>query len=213
MTDNVAITAGTGTSIATDDISSVHYQREKLALGPDGTWTADLAGRDLGSGSGAAYVDPRPKDAAFSVTPTISTSAYAAGDCIGGIQTLTGAARATGLAVIVQSIFVLDKTQAQRAAIDLMFFVGASAPTAAGDNSAAAFSDADMANCRGIVPIGPYNTAFPGTPLNSFSTLAPLGLKISTSGSADLYVQAIVRGTPTYVSTSDLVFMYELDQR
>lgn len=36
IADNVAVTAGVGTSIATDDISSVHYQRVKLSLGADG---------------------------------------------------------------------------------------------------------------------------------------------------------------------------------
>jgi hypothetical protein len=36
MADNVAITAGTGTSIATDDVSSVHFQKVKLDLGADG---------------------------------------------------------------------------------------------------------------------------------------------------------------------------------
>lgn len=33
MADNVAITAGSGTSIATDDVSSVHYQIVKQAIG------------------------------------------------------------------------------------------------------------------------------------------------------------------------------------
>jgi len=33
MADNVAITAGVGTSIATDDVSGVHYQINKLAIG------------------------------------------------------------------------------------------------------------------------------------------------------------------------------------
>lgn len=33
MADNVAVTAGVGTSIATDDVSSVHYQINKLAIG------------------------------------------------------------------------------------------------------------------------------------------------------------------------------------
>lgn len=36
MADNVAITAGSGTNIATDDVSSVHYQKVKLDLGGDG---------------------------------------------------------------------------------------------------------------------------------------------------------------------------------
>ena len=37
MADNVAITAGTGTTIATDDIGGVNYQRVKISAGADGT--------------------------------------------------------------------------------------------------------------------------------------------------------------------------------
>ena len=37
MVDNVAITAGSGTSITADDISSVFYQRVKIAWGVDGS--------------------------------------------------------------------------------------------------------------------------------------------------------------------------------
>lgn len=36
MADNLSITAGTGTTVATDDIAGVHYQRVKLAQGADG---------------------------------------------------------------------------------------------------------------------------------------------------------------------------------
>jgi hypothetical protein len=44
MVDNVAVTAGTGTSVATDDIGGVHYQRVKVTWGPDGTANdADVA--------------------------------------------------------------------------------------------------------------------------------------------------------------------------
>ena len=37
MADNVAISAGSGTTIATDEIGGAHYQRIKLASGADGT--------------------------------------------------------------------------------------------------------------------------------------------------------------------------------
>lgn len=47
MADNVAITAGSGTSIAADDISSVFYQRVKLSVGADGV------ANDLNVGAGA----------------------------------------------------------------------------------------------------------------------------------------------------------------
>lgn len=39
MADTVAITAGSGTSIATDDVSGVHYQRIKRSVGADGSAT------------------------------------------------------------------------------------------------------------------------------------------------------------------------------
>lgn len=39
MADNVAITAGTGTSIATDDVGGVQYQRVKVTHGADGVAT------------------------------------------------------------------------------------------------------------------------------------------------------------------------------
>jgi hypothetical protein len=39
MADNVAITAGSGTSIATDDIAGVQYQRVKVTYGADGSAT------------------------------------------------------------------------------------------------------------------------------------------------------------------------------
>lgn len=37
MADNVAITAGSGTSIATDEVGGAHYQRVKVCWGADGT--------------------------------------------------------------------------------------------------------------------------------------------------------------------------------
>lgn len=39
MSDNVAVTAGVGTSIATDDLSGVHYQRMKMGIGADGKYS------------------------------------------------------------------------------------------------------------------------------------------------------------------------------
>lgn len=46
MADNVAITAGSGTNIAADDISSVWYQRVKLVSGDDGISPRDLFAGD-----------------------------------------------------------------------------------------------------------------------------------------------------------------------
>lgn len=266
MADNVAITAGSGTTIAADEITdgtlgSVKVQFMKIMDGTlDGTekvaataangldvdvtrvvpgTTATSLGKaeddahnsgDVGvaalakrtdnaavsSGTdgdystinvdsvGRLWVRPAPVQQRIQVTPTISSSpAYTSGDCVGGLMTFANAARVSGGSGIVQSIIVLDKTQAQRAAMDLLFFDRS--VTVAGDNAAVAMSDGDMAFCLGVVSIGPYNTAWPGTPLNSVSTIINVGLPFVLNGT-DLFVQAVVRATPTYTSTSDLVF-------
>lgn len=52
MADNVPITAGSGTTIATDDIGGVHYQRNKLSLGDDGS-AVDANSTDLDTGAGS----------------------------------------------------------------------------------------------------------------------------------------------------------------
>lgn len=57
MADNVQITAGTGTSIATDEVSSVHHQRVKRTVGGDGSATdfldkASRADTFTGTGNG-----------------------------------------------------------------------------------------------------------------------------------------------------------------
>lgn len=62
MADNVAITAGSGTNIATDDVGGVHYQRVKVATGADG------AAADVSS------------TAPFPVSPKDSTGADVFGD-------------------------------------------------------------------------------------------------------------------------------------
>lgn len=51
MVDNVAITAGSGTNIATDDIASVHFQKVKINLGGDGVDSGSMA-----SGAGVVGV-------------------------------------------------------------------------------------------------------------------------------------------------------------
>jgi hypothetical protein len=49
MADNVSITAGSGTSIATDDVGGVQYQRVKIALGADGAATDAIGGAGAAS--------------------------------------------------------------------------------------------------------------------------------------------------------------------
>lgn len=56
MADNVAITAGTGTTIATDQVGTEHFQKVKIA---DGTAdSSDMVATDVGTSANALRVAP-----------------------------------------------------------------------------------------------------------------------------------------------------------
>jgi hypothetical protein len=145
-------------------------------------------------------------------TPVINTAAYASGDVLGTLMEITGAARFTGGGGYIRSITVLDNTQAQRAAMDILFFDRS--VTAAANNAPVTMSDADMVFFEGLVAIaaGDYNTAWPGTPLNSAATkIIGDGLPYVCSATS-LFCLAVVRATPTYVAATDLTFSFTLEQ-
>jgi len=198
MADDITL-PGTGTVVAAADKSSVYYQKVQLDIGGAGGFIAAI-----GDSAGAIYVRPTPNMFRILVTPTITTTPYTAGDCLGGLQTISNAARVSGGSGFIECITVLDRSQLQRAAIDLVFFDRS--VTVAGDNSAFACTDADMANCLGVISIGPYNVAWPGTPANSISTLINVGFPFDCNAT-DLFVQPIIRATPTY-AVGDLTFGY-----
>ena len=147
-----------------------------------------------------------------SVTPTISTSAYTTGDQIGGIMTLTDVVRqdkqlSVGTSTLA-SVTILDKGL-QSAAIDVWFFNQSPTVTSV-DNGNFSMSDANLVlQCIGFVSLG---TAYSASALNSVSTNANLNIPVQVDSTAtaptNVYAIAVVRGTPTYVSTTDLVFQF-----
>jgi hypothetical protein len=86
---------------------------------------------------------------------TTATTAYTSGDQLGTILTFANAVRQTGATGIIQSATLLDQA-AVVGAVDLYLFDRS--VTLAADNAAAAFSDADMLFCLGVIsfaaPIG-----------------------------------------------------------
>jgi hypothetical protein len=70
MADNIAVTPGSGTTVAADDIASVFYQRVKLALGPDGTANDAVAGAGA-VGTGVQRVTLASDDPAVALLGTI----------------------------------------------------------------------------------------------------------------------------------------------
>jgi hypothetical protein len=120
---------------------------------------------------------------------TTATTAYVTGDQLGTILTFANAVRQNGATGVIQSATLLDQA-AIIGAVDLYLFDRS--VTLAADNAAAAFSDADMLFCLGIIsfaaPIG-------GTG-NSISTTVS-GLGVMPSGTS-LFGALVTRAGHTF---------------
>jgi hypothetical protein len=148
IADNVAWTAGSGTTIATDDVSSVHFQKVKLVDG-----TADSSAAIPGDATNGLRVYPRPKAAWVQVTSsglTTATTAYSVGDQMGAQMTFAGAAVDSGGTGVILSAVVLDKADVTT---DMRLHLWKASVTLASDNAAFSVSDADMQNYLGFIPV------------------------------------------------------------
>lgn len=162
-------------------------------------------------------------DDVISVTPTLDTSAYASGDRLGSIHTITGAFRRMNRSydnnpaiakdapnqcakVILQNIVIIDQAL-QSQPIDILFFD--ELPVVASvDNAAIDIADAEMiAKCIGSVSI---DNPYIALAANSIVTESNIGLLLkqkSTAADGNLYAVCIIRGIATYAASS-LVFRY-----
>lgn len=142
MADNVAITAGSGTPIATDEVAvnggtTAHVQYVKLVDGT-GNGTNGVPGSADG-----LYVIPRRDLLEISVTSsglTTATTAYTSGDQMGAGFTFANAARTSGGHGYITGVTLVSAAD-NIGAVDVVFFD--SAVTLAGDNAVFAISDAD----------------------------------------------------------------------
>lgn len=156
MADNAQVTTGVlETSLwAADEISSTKYQRVKVSVGPDGTATADLAGRAIGT-DGVINVDPRRKmvrvtDASSGLT-TASTT-YTAGDQVGALQSISSALRTGALTGTVTGAVIVDAADVCPTTAGYDIYIWESDPTLASDNAAGpGVSDADMLKLVGKI--------------------------------------------------------------
>lgn len=205
MADNVAITAGAGTSIATDQIGTDHYQRVKVTWGVDGaavdaseTNPLPIAG-DI-SLSGEDHIGQVGGDTrSIAVTPTVSTSpAYTAGDVVGGKLTFTNALRIVSGSGVIQSFTILDLSN-QGAALRLFLFDADF--TVAADNAAWAFNSADYGKLLGFIDI--LTTDYITVDTKKIAMIRT-GFAVKASGTANLYGVLVAVGTPTYATTTAL---------
>jgi hypothetical protein len=141
-----------------------------------------------------------PPSVRVSQTPTVSTSpAYTAKDAVGGKLTFAGVVQADQLSGVLMGVTVLDASQ-QRPSLELVLFDRDFTPSS--DNAVFDPTDADLANCIGVVAVNSWSDFND----NSVATVSGISLPIVLNGTS-LYGQLLTRGTPTFVATSDITVM------
>jgi hypothetical protein len=150
VADGVAITAGAGTTILTDDCGAPgHAQGMKIAYSADGVatfTTVDANGILVSPGASVKRIE------VDSAGLTTASTAYTAGDQVGTEYTFANAARISGGGGVIAGITVLDKPKVMSgtpASFD--FYLFHTSVTGAADNAAFDDSDSDMGNCLAII--------------------------------------------------------------
>ena len=185
MADNVAITAGTGTSIAADDVSSVFYQKVKLDVGGDGA--------TLPVSATANAIPVKALDDVITIDCTVDTNAYAEGDVLFATQEVAGFSTAADITSILQSVVVADVDD-QGIGIDLIFF---NANTTLGtENSAPDIDDTEVLTVIGRVQVGAGS--FYDLGANRVACVYGIGLPMKAGTGGSIWMAGIARGAPTY---------------
>lgn len=132
MADNVAITAGSGTAIAADDIGSVWHQRVKIEIGADGSATDVSSANPMPVSGNVVRVDTE-------FTRPAPTTSYTANDVVNDsttsptVITLSNAVRAVGASGYIVRVALYTDKKSITPAFRVHFF-NASDPTIPVDN-------------------------------------------------------------------------------
>jgi hypothetical protein len=147
-----------------------------------------------------------------------AASAYAAGNAIGGLQTIAGAARvsgslgAAGTGGILTGLMMNSKSL-QTTQVDVFLFDANPSGSTCTDKTAFSLATADFDKVIGVVTI-------PGTAANGagwyagtvgstgVATYYPVTYDLASATS--IFACAVTRGTPTYTATTDVSFKYNI---
>jgi hypothetical protein len=193
MADNVAITAGTGTAVATDEVSvdgaaTAHVQYVKLVDG-----TANGTAGIPGDSNGLDVIAHRElrRISVPSAGLTTATTAYTAGDQVGTQFTFANAARVSGGSGTIVGIQLISAADII-GAFDII--LTDSSVTLAADNAAYAISDADALKVVALVQLaGAFDIGN-----NRIAQAFNLAIPFVCSGSASLFGGLITRSGHTF---------------
>ena len=129
-----------------------------------------------------------------------ASSAYTAGNAVGGLVTLSTINRATGASIYVQSVAVQSKSL-QSSQIDVVFFNANPTGSTCTDKTAFSVATADAAKMVGAAHVSDWTASAVGSV--GQMQQPPLGIAVPATS---LYACLVTRGTPTFASTSDVSF-------
>jgi hypothetical protein len=160
---------------------------------------------------------PQVRQVRVTATPTIATSGYVDNDQIGGLQTYTNAALASGRPGLIVGATITSRTVTALNALELWIFEAS--PTLAGsDNAAFDLSDANLEAARPTAVIDFLAADYRNTVSGVWCLGSVKGGKVSepfvTSGSANLVGVLVATAAPAaqYGGTTDIVVALEIQQ-
>mgnify|MGYP001566570762 CR=1 FL=1 len=194
----VLVSAGSGVTIAADEVGSAGAPSSGQKL-----QYVKLDHGAAGSSSPVTVLNPLPTGDVLQwiqVTPTLDTSAYASGDLLCDVTTITAAALGTGGAAELVSVILCDQDD-QKVAMDL--YISNLSTTWGTFNAAPTLADAGGLGIQAIIPIASGDWKDLGGVAVAQPRLAQsIGIVCETSGSANLYMTLVNgAGTPTFTAS------------
>jgi hypothetical protein len=134
----------------------------------------------------------------LTAAPTVTAGAYSSGYVVGGMISLSGAARINAGSGLIQNVAVTVKTSLT-APFDILFFDTNPSNSTFTDNTALAINVADLPSLVGVVHATDLVSG--GTPNVLQATNLAMPFKLSAS-STTLYAVIVMRGAESFASTS-----------
>lgn len=130
------------------------------------------------------------------VNPTLDTSAYASGDRVGSLMTITGVGE-SGSGCVLDKVVIVDQAK-QSSALKILLFNAA--PTiASADNAAIDITDAEMiAKCIGVIDVP--SASYVALANNSVVDVAYA--RSVKAPAMTMYALLVSAGSPTYAASS-----------
>ena len=128
---------------------------------------------------------------------TLDTAAYADGDVLSDLLTVTTVVRVAGYHAVLKSVVVIDDDD-QGIAFDILFFNAS--VTLAAKNAAWATSDADMAKCQGQIQVVSGDYVDLGGNRIACPSMAGREFVVKPASGTSIYVATRSRGAGTYTA-------------